>query len=148
MKKVVVVIVILILTNVCEAVNNKLFTDRETISIVAAAKTTSGTVYLKSVKNYSAVSGTIIVPISTYSGTGFHVADTLELILKSSHGALSYTLDSVLSPLLPCTLFVNNHVDSLFLEKLYIEFRWSDSIAVVADSTARTTIITALKLIE
>ena len=144
----IIILIILIMSVAHGGVSNKFFTDKETISIVAAAKTTSGTVRLNNVRNFSGVSGTIIVPVSAYSETGFHGADTLELILKSSLGDLSYTLDSILSPLLPCTLFVSNFTDSLFLENLYIEFRWSDSIAVVADSTAFTTILTTLKLTE
>ena len=118
-----------------------------TLSIMPAGKTVTDTIPLYSGLNLQGVRGQVIVGVSSYTTGGFGGADTARVAMKSQMGDLVYTLDSGMCSALPCTLYFNAPTDSVFLQDLFLDIDWMDSIAVGAGDTATSTVSWIMKFI-
>lgn len=115
------------------------------IYAIGTTSRATGTLYLGGMEDRDAVYGYVIcdpiVDADANADVGALLADTVIMVLKSGHNNLRYTLDSVrrvAAATTPCTLVVNNTIDSLFLSSLELDYVVSDTDNFAASDSIKT----------
>lgn len=120
----------------------------QTITIAVADSTVWDTVWLYSQMDLDGIIGLVWLDSCITCTTGWGVKDTAIVMVKSEMDGLVYLLDSVKCTSVPCTLEVNALEDSLFLENVFTEVYWADTVKVPFDTVCNGSINWVLKILR